>query len=145
MGDISTGYSDQLTLVVEHLVAHEQYAAAKPLLRESLQLRTKTQPAAWATSVSKFVLGICLLGQKKYANAQPLLKQGYEGMKQRKQTIPPAGQARVAEAVERLVQLYEAQKNPVEAERWRKELAARKAAAKDAKKRETSLPKSEDK
>jgi hypothetical protein len=49
-----------------------------------------------------------MLGQKKYADAEPLLKEGYEGMKQREKTMPAAAKVRLTEALERLVQLYDA-------------------------------------
>lgn len=80
------------------------------------------------------MLGGSLLGQKKYAEAEPLIKEGYEGMKQREKTIPPADRPRLTEALERLVQLYDAQGNAAAAERWRKELNAHKAAEKESKK-----------
>ena len=51
-------------------------------------------------------------------------------MKQREKTIPPQGQVRLPEAVERLVQLYEAMGNPAGAAKWRKELEAIKTAEK---------------
>ena len=38
---------------------------------------------------TKSMLGGALLGQKKYAEAEPLLLAGYEGTKQREATIPP--------------------------------------------------------
>jgi eukaryotic-like serine/threonine-protein kinase len=66
--------------------------------------------------------------------AEPLLKDGYNGMKLREKTIPPAVQPRLTEALKRLVQLYEATGNMEEAERWRKELAAHQAAQKQPKK-----------
>ena len=37
---------------------------------------------------TRSLLGGALLGQKKYADAEPLLTTGYEGMKQREQTMP---------------------------------------------------------
>ena len=55
-------------------------------------------------------------------------------MKQREKTIPAQGKARLIEAAERLVELYEATGNAAQAERYRKELAQRKAADKGAKK-----------
>jgi hypothetical protein len=55
-------------------------------------------------------------------------------MKQREKTIPPEGQARIPDAIERLVQLYEATDNTDEAAKWRKELEARKGQDKDSKK-----------
>ena len=75
-----------------------------------------------------------MLGQKKYKDAEPLLKEGYEGMKQREKSMPPQALPRLAEALERLVQLYTATGNAAEAERYRKELAARKTAEKEPKK-----------
>jgi hypothetical protein len=55
-------------------------------------------------------------------------------MKQREKTMPPQAMPRLAEALERLVQLYDATGNAAEADRYRKELAARKAAQKESKK-----------
>jgi hypothetical protein len=43
-------------------------------------------------------------GQKECANAHSLLKEGYEGMKQREKTMPPPALPRLTEALERLVQ-----------------------------------------
>ncbi|MHB8736664.1 MAG: hypothetical protein ACYC6M_15285 [Terriglobales bacterium] len=67
-----------------------------------------------------------LLGGKKYADAEPLLLAGYEGMKKQQAKIPPQGKVRLTEAVERLVQLYEAMDKKDDAAKWRKELEARK-------------------
>ena len=66
------------------------------------------------------------MGQKKYADAEPLLLAGYEGMKQREKTIPPQGKVRIPEAIERLVQLYEAMGKKDDAAKWRKELESLK-------------------
>jgi hypothetical protein len=60
------------------------------------------------TCYTKSLLGGSLLGQNKYAEAEPLLLAGYEGMMQREETIPVIGKVRLTEAIERLVQLYEA-------------------------------------
>ena len=54
------------------------------------------------------LLGEALLEQKKYAEAEPLLLSGYEGMKQREDAIPPQDKPRLTRALERLVKLYEA-------------------------------------
>jgi hypothetical protein len=69
------------------------------------------------------MLGATLLGQKKYQDAEPLLKDGYEGMKAREQTIPPLAKARITEAAQCLVQLYEATDRKAEAEKWAKVVA----------------------
>ena len=57
------------------------------------------------------MLGGALLGQKKLADAEPLLLAGYRGMKEREATIEPGGRVRIPQALERLVKLYEAKGN----------------------------------
>ena len=106
------------------LLEQKKWTEAEPLLRECLAIREKTQPDVWSTFNTKSLLGGALLGQKKYAEAEPLLLAGYEGMKQREKTIPEQGKIRLPEAVERLVQLYEATGKKDEAAKWRKELEA---------------------
>lgn len=108
----------------------ENWTAAEPLLREVLSIRQRTEPELWTTFNTKSVLGGTLLGQNKYAEAEPLLIAGYEGMKQREKSIPLQARVRMAEAIERLVQLYEATKKPDEAAKWRKQLEERKEADK---------------
>ena len=70
------------------LKSQNQLAEAEPLIREALTIREKTQPDAWTTFNTQSLLGGALLGQKKYAEAEPLLLKGYEGLKQRETTIP---------------------------------------------------------
>ena len=114
---------------------------AEPQLRElAAFLRDQAGPATpahvrqrdiWNTSLTPFVtqslLGGALLGQKKYADAEPLLVQGYEGMKALEAKMPPKARYRLTEALERLVQLYDAWDKQAEAARWRKELEIDKA------------------
>src|SRR5438046_9890167 len=57
-------------------------AEAEASARECLVIREKKSPDDWQTFNAKSILGGSLLGQKKYAEAQPLLISGYEGMKQ---------------------------------------------------------------
>ena len=62
------------------------------------------------------------LGQKKYAEAEPLLISGYEGMKAREAKVPAQSKARLPEAIGRIVQFYEAVGNVDGAARWRAQL-----------------------
>jgi hypothetical protein len=112
------------------LLEQKRWTEAEALLRECLAIREKNQPAEWLIFNTQSMLGGSLLGQKKYAEAEPLLLSGYAGMKKREVQIPPQGKVRLLEAVERLVQLYEATDNKDEAARWRKELEALRAAPK---------------
>ena len=118
----------QLAPIALSLLQAKAFAEAEPLLRECLAIREKTQPDEWTTFNTKSMLGGALLGQKKYAEAEPLLLAGYEGMKQREAKIPPPGKVRLTEALERLVQLYEALEKKDEAAKWRKELGEEEKA-----------------
>ena len=116
------------------LLDQKKYADAEPLLRSCLAIRAKKEPDLWNSFNTRSLLGGCLLGQGQYADAEPLLLLGYEGMKQRIAKIEPENQIRVTEALERLVQLYEATGKQEQAARWRQELEAVQTKAKQAKK-----------
>ncbi len=110
------------------LLEQKKWTEAEPLLRECLAIRESQKPDEWLTFNTKSMLGGALLGEKKYAEGEPLLLSGYDGMKKQEDKIPPAGKIRLKEAVERLVQFYEATSKPDEAAKWRKELHARRDA-----------------
>jgi serine/threonine protein kinase len=116
------------------LLQQKQWAEAEPHLRECLGICEKKEADDWRTFNTQTMLGGALLGQKKYADAEPLLLAGYQGMKQRQKTSPAAGMVYLTEAVERLVQLYEATGKKDEAARWRKEREALPAAPKKTEK-----------
>jgi hypothetical protein len=109
------------------LLNHGLYVEAENILREGLKIREAKLPDDWTTFSSKALLGASLLGQQKYAEAEPLLLAGYEGMKQREGKIPAAGKTRLVEAVQRLVQLYEAWDRPEQAQAWRMRLQEARA------------------
>jgi hypothetical protein len=102
-------------------------AEAEPLLREALTIRQKKQPDAWTTFHTQSLLGGSLLAQKKYADAEPLLLAGYEGMDKRQAKIYFPDKPLLAEALERVIQLYDATGKEDQAEQWRQKRAAAKA------------------
>jgi tetratricopeptide (TPR) repeat protein len=104
------------------LLRHQQFAPAEAILRECLAIRANKEPDAWTTFDTQSQLGGALLGQQKYAEAEPFLRQGYEGMKEHEAQIPMKSKARLTEALQRLVQLYNAWGKPEQAAEWRKEL-----------------------
>jgi hypothetical protein len=65
------------------------------------------------------LVGECLVGQQKYAEAEPLLIESYQGLKQREKTIPTGLRVNLTDALDRLVQLYAAWGKPEEAAKWR--------------------------
>jgi eukaryotic-like serine/threonine-protein kinase len=109
-----------------------QPAKAEPLLRQCLAIREQKEPDQWTTFGTKSMLGAALLGQKNHAGAEPLLLAGYQGLKQREAKIPAPSRRVLIQALEWLVQLYEATGQQDKAKEWRQKLAEAKAAAKPA-------------
>src|SRR5207302_561833 len=107
-GADSPQYAAQLAMLGKNLLAQHKTADAESVLRDCLAIRAKKDPDAWTTFNAKSMLGGALLGQKKFAEAEPLLLAGYDEMKQREAKIPKEGMLRLTEALERLVKLYDA-------------------------------------
>ena len=130
-GADSLPYASELAALGLNLLQQKKWTDADAVLRECLAIREKTQPDDWSTFNTQSMLGGALLGQKKYADAEPLLVKGYEGMKQRAEKMPPqAKDLRLGEALERLVQLYDAWGNTDQANEWRKKLEVHRQAEK---------------
>lgn len=117
----------QLVLNSQSLLALKRWDEAEPLIRESLNIRERTMPVDWRNFNTKSLLGEVLLGQDKFAEAELLLREGYQGIKERQAAIPPHSKIRIPEALDRLVRLYEAMGNQPEAATWRSKLEAARA------------------
>ncbi len=126
-GADSTQYAGQLAALGLNLLQKEKPADAEPLLRECLLICQKKQPDESPTFHTISLLGGSLLGQKNYSDAEPLLLAGYEGMKQREAQLSPEGKSRLTEALQRLVDLYDALGQKDNADEWRKQQQALKA------------------
>ena len=74
-----------------NLIQQRKWAEAETILRECLAIRQKAQPDEWSTFNTRSMVGGSLLGQKKFADAEPLILAGYEGMKAREGKIPALG------------------------------------------------------
>ena len=101
---------------------------AEPVLRECLVFREKAASGDWQTFDTQSLLGGSLLEQKRYAEAEAYLVTGYEGMKQRQNSIPSQDEGRLKEAADRVVQLYEAWGKPDRAAEWRQKLSGAKGS-----------------
>jgi serine/threonine protein kinase/tetratricopeptide (TPR) repeat protein len=113
---------DQLANLSKALLDEAKPTEAEPVARECLALRGKLIPDDWRTFNAQSMLGGSLLEQKKYAEAEPFLLSGYEGMKQREEKISAAVKGRIQEALQRLVQLYEATGQSEKAVEWNRTL-----------------------
>jgi len=98
-----------------------KFTESQPLAHEAVEFYQKKQPDDWQGFRAKTLLGASLAGQKKYAEAEPLLLQGYRGMVARKDRIAVPDRYHLDRAHEWVVQLYEAWGEPEKAAEWRKE------------------------
>ena len=99
-----------------------QLARNPPLEIRSLEIREKRNRDMWNLFISQGLVGGALLGQKKYAVAEPLLVSAYEGLHEYENTIPAMKKKHLRESIERLVQLYDATNRPTEATQWKEKL-----------------------
>jgi len=96
-------------------------AEAEPLLRECLAIRDqKLPPIHWQVPYTRSLLGVSVASQGRFAEAEPFLLSGYEGLTKAEGT--PA--KRVAEALDRIVELYDKWGKADQAEVWRKKRPA---------------------
>ena len=85
-------------------ISQGKFAQAEPLAREALETNKKIQPDNWQRFRAASLLGESLAGQKKYAEAKPLLVEGCEGMLARKDRIDVPSQSNLKLAHEWLEQ-----------------------------------------
>jgi len=119
----SAGLAKESTRLGEALIKLAALDDGERILRESLTIADKVEPDAWNTFHTRTVLAAILVAQKRFAEAEPLLLLGYEGMEQRKSSIPNSLRNNcLLEALARLVELYTAWDNPEKAAEWQKKL-----------------------
>jgi serine/threonine protein kinase/tetratricopeptide (TPR) repeat protein len=103
-------------------LAAERWREAETTLRGCLGLRDRKQPDDWWRFHTMSQLGAALAGQAKYPESEPLLIQGYEGLKSREPRIPAPSRKQLAAAAARIVPFYEAWGRPEQAASWRAKL-----------------------
>lgn len=106
--------------LAETYVLEGKFAESEPLAHEILEFNEKKQPDDWERFRAESLLGASLAGEKKYAEAEPLLLDGYQGMLARKQRTRVANWYHMFRAREWLAQLYQSWGKPEQAAAWRK-------------------------
>jgi tetratricopeptide (TPR) repeat protein len=116
-----------LACLSKNLLLQNRPAEVEPLAREALSLYEKSQAwdREWLVSYLTNLLGGSLLGQKKYADAEPLLLKGYKGMKKELAKETAQQHYRFIEAGERVVRYYEETNQPEKAREWRERIGVR--------------------
>ena len=98
-------------------VSEGKFADAEPLAREAMQTDSRIQPDDWQRFRAENLLGASQAGQKKYAEAEPLLIEGYQGMLARKERIGVPDRYHLERAHEWLVQFNHTEGKPEKAAR----------------------------
>jgi hypothetical protein len=106
----------------------DKYAAIEPVARQCQTALTDKFPDEWVSFSGRCLLGCCLVGEKKYAEAEPLLLSGYDGMKQREDKVPASIKPRLIGVAAALQELFEATNRPDQAAQWKITLADLKKA-----------------
>jgi serine/threonine protein kinase/Tfp pilus assembly protein PilF len=117
-GGDSPRYAVAIVALGRNLLQQEKWADAEAVLRECLGVYERKAPNTWIRFYTLSLVGGALFGQKKYADAEPLLLDGYFGLEQREKAIPVQSKVCITEAAQRLVQLYDATAKKGEAAKW---------------------------
>ena len=106
-------------------IDQQHYLDAEPAVREALASYQRIEADDWQYFATRGLLGATLAGQKKFADAEPLLISGYNGMVQRQQTMSAPDRPIIREAGNRIVKLYRDWRKPDEAAAWEANLAVK--------------------
>jgi len=98
-----------------------KFAESEPLAREIVETTTRKQPGSWERFSALTLLGASLSGQKKYAAAEPLLVEGYQGLESLKVGRSLVDQSHLNRTRQWIVELYQAWDNPAKVAEWRKQ------------------------
>jgi tetratricopeptide (TPR) repeat protein/tRNA A-37 threonylcarbamoyl transferase component Bud32 len=97
-----------------------KFSESESLSREALELNRKVQPDDWEYFRAESLLGVSFTGEKKYAEAEPLLLEGYQGMMARRNKSAIPEREDLDRVRDWLFQLYQAWGKPGKAAEWRK-------------------------
>jgi tetratricopeptide (TPR) repeat protein/tRNA A-37 threonylcarbamoyl transferase component Bud32 len=125
LGPANPDSLDTVGSLAEVELQEQKYADAEPLLREAVGTTEKTSPDTWNRYYFQTLLGASLSGQKRFAEAEPLLVSGRQGMLQREASIPADRLSHVVQAGQRIVELYENWGKLEKAAEWRQKVQAK--------------------
>jgi eukaryotic-like serine/threonine-protein kinase len=91
---------------------------AEALLREAVDGYRQAGSETWQRSYAESLLGASLIALHRFAEAEPLLLDGYDGMMQRKPSIPAEQLPKLDEVKRAIVDLYQAWGKPDRLSAW---------------------------
>jgi tetratricopeptide (TPR) repeat protein len=101
-------------------VSQGKFSKSLPLAREALDFGREKRPDDWQRFRAASILGASLAGLKKFAEAEPLLLEGYRGMIERTDRTAIADRYYWDMSRRWIVALYSAWGKPKQAEEWKK-------------------------
>jgi serine/threonine protein kinase/tetratricopeptide (TPR) repeat protein len=119
-GPENPGTSDAAADLALAYQSQRKFAASESLAREAVEFDRKKRPDDWQRFRAESLLGASLAGQKKYAEAEPLLLAGYQGMAARKDRMAVPDWYHLHRARDWIVQLYLAWGQPQRVTEWKK-------------------------
>jgi serine/threonine-protein kinase len=114
--------ADDLHLLARNLALQSRCSEAEPIWLECMAIRRKATPDDWRLYDTMSRLGGALLDQGRYADAEPLIVPGYEGMKAREARMFVPDRPGLLEAAVRVIRLYEARGKPDQVVVWKRRL-----------------------
>jgi len=108
----------------------QEYAAAEGAIRDTLKTYEKIAPDDFERYWCQGLLGASLAGQKKYAEAEPLLTAAYDAMVKGQDNVPAGERPSINDIARRTAGLYQAWGKADKAAEWaqRAQLTARGAS-----------------
>jgi tetratricopeptide (TPR) repeat protein len=110
------------TWLAQTMVLQHRYSEAEPLVCDALDFYDKEIPGNPWRFIRVSLLGAALLGQQRISEAEPLLLQGYQGLKQAETTYN-LQEMWITDAGERIVHFYEVINQPEKAREWRERIS----------------------
>ncbi|MGQ0613931.1 MAG: tetratricopeptide repeat protein [Planctomycetaceae bacterium] len=101
-------YAAELMKPTTELLQRGAWTEAEPLLREVIATREAAAPDLWSLFNARALLGEALFRRGRFAEAEPLVVGGYEGVMARRAQVPPQGEQWIEKAAARILHLYEA-------------------------------------
>jgi hypothetical protein len=112
--------------------SERKFVQGEQLAREARDRSRKIEPESWRRYYAESLLGENLAGLKRYAEAEPLLLEGYNGMMAHADQIIAPQHFVVERASAWVPQLYDAWGKPERAAAWRRQAAVGNSAVESA-------------
>jgi eukaryotic-like serine/threonine-protein kinase len=111
-----------LVMLGEVMIDQKRFSDAERSIREALSRYERTIPDEWRRFRAESRVGASLEGQAKYAEAEPLLLEGYAGLLQRRANLTAENHYLPERLGAWIVKLYQDWGKPEKAAEWRKKI-----------------------